>query len=625
RCLEKDPDDRWQTARDLLLELKWVGEAGSRAGVAAPIAHRRKTRERIAWGVAGVAILATAVFAYGFVERAPKKGELIRFYVMPQEGLRNIDSPRISPDGKYLAFNATDSTGKTLIYIRPLSALAAQPLPGTEGARRPFWSPDSRYLAFMADNKLKKIPVGGGPPITICDAPNGADGSWSAGDVILFDGSSTDSLRMVSAAGGIAAPAGRCDHAANEIGQAWPHFLPDGKHYLYIGVTSGQGESHLRVGTLGSPESKVLLNGVTRTEYVPQGYLLYVRDHALMAQRFDAKALKTTGEPFPIADDVNTDFAGNADFSASTTGVLAYSGGASGGAAEMTWYDRTGKPVGTEGAPGEIHAAIASPDGTRIAYQVVDPSSNNDDIWVLDVARGVRSRLTFDPATDAMPLWSPDGKRIAFASNRAGAFAAFVMDAAGGSEPVKVSNDPDNIGPTSWTADGTGLVCIVLRQAAQWDLVLVPADGKGAATPIVTTRFSETSGEVSPDGKWLAYRSTESGRGEIYVRSFPGSGERWQVSTEGGGDPHWRADGKELFFRHGDQLWSAPFTGGSAPAVGIAKLICTLPPVNASGVTGTGYWPNAAGTKFLVVKQVANATLPPATLVVNWPTGLGAR
>ncbi len=329
-CLAKDPEDRFQTAHDVKLQLEWIAEGGSQAGVPAPVAARRKNREKLAWIVAAVLALVSALAIFGYLRRAPKPPRIVRFELATPAEIVALDAPRISPDGRSIAFNATDSSGKTRIWLRSMSALAAQPLPGTEGTSRPFWSPDTRFLGFFAEGKLKKIDVTGGPPLNICDAPSGSDGSWSSEGVILFDGRGTDPIHRVSAAGGVAVAVVKPD-PEKKMGQVgWPEFLPDGKHYFFMVIGTRAEDSAYRIGSLDSTESKAFAPAQTLLTYAPPGYLLFVRDRTLVAQPFDAKAQKTTGEPVPLAEKIGVDSVGLARFSVSREGTLAYRTGESG-------------------------------------------------------------------------------------------------------------------------------------------------------------------------------------------------------------------------------------------------------------------------------------------------------
>ena len=417
-CLAKEPEHRWSTAHDVMLQLQWIAEGGSQAGVPAPVAARRKNREKLAWGLLAAALLAAAALAVGFVRRAPKPPPLVRFEIVPPPEIATIDVPRLSPDGRTLAFDATDMEGKARIWVRPLNALTAQPLPGTEGGVRPFWSPDSQYVGFMADGVLKKVDVTGGPPTKICDAPGGSDGTWSPEGVILFDGTGTDPLYRVPAVGGTRAAAVKLDAARKETSVGWPQFLPDGKHYIYLTTGEKPEDSAYWVGSIDSKERAKLAPAQTLVTYAPPGYLLFVRDKTLVAQPFDAKAFKMTGEPVPLAEKIGTDNVGLARFSVSRNGVLAYRTGETGG--RLLWRDRAGRELETLGDPGDYTNPSPGASGDRLAFNLTDSRNAKTDIWIRDLARGVNSRFTLGAGNNDRPIWSPDGATIVFSSDRAG-------------------------------------------------------------------------------------------------------------------------------------------------------------------------------------------------------------
>src|SRR5262245_42743558 len=416
-CLAKEPEHRWSTAHDVMLQLQWIAEGGSAAGLPAPVAARRKSREKLAWGVAAALLLAAAALGYGFLRRTPKPLRVVRFEIANPPDVMNIDAPKISPDGKTLAFNATDKDGKTRIWIRPLNALTSQPLVGTEGTRRPFWSPDSRFLAFVADGKLKKIDVTGGPPTKICDAPTGVDGTWSPEGVILFDGTGTDPIHRVSAAGGTPVVAVKPDPAIKNFQIGWPEFLPDGRHFIYLAINQKPEDTGYRIASIDSSETKPFAPAQTMLAYAPQGYLLFVRDKTLVAQPFDAKALKTTGEPVPLAEQIGTDAVGLARFSVSRDGVLAYRTGETGN--QMIWIDRSAKELDVVVPTGDNQDPMFSPAGDLLAYDLADGRTGKGDIWIRDLARGVSSRFTFGEGSAFAPVWAPRGDAIVYASDRA--------------------------------------------------------------------------------------------------------------------------------------------------------------------------------------------------------------
>ncbi len=628
RCLEKDPDDRWQTARDLLLELKWIGDAGSRAGIPAPVAARRKTRERLAWGLAAASALAALVLGGLAVARAPRRPEPIQFFIATPRSITTIGTPKVSPDGKYVAFNAIDSAGVSRIWLRPFSSLSAEPLPGTDNAQRPFWSPDSRYLAFMADGKLKKIAVTGGPPQTLGETGSRGDGSWGRGGVILFDSSASDSIIRISAAGGVASPVTRIDRAHGETGNAWPQFLPDGRHFLYLGLSSRAESTVLKVGDIASRKTSVLLIGnLSRIEYVAPGYVLFVRDRALLAQPFDGRKFELRGEPFPIVDDVAVGGGGaaNAEFSASGNGVLVFRGSAGAGTSRLTWVDRAGKDVQVVGDPGTYSDQAVSPDGKRIA---VEAGTGNPDIWTIESARNVTTRFTFSPASDYWPVWSPDGGRIAYTSDQQGAYAIFVKPATGAQPESVLFRAPNGIGPCDWSSDGRYLACMnQSTTGTSWDIWVVNTTGHVEGHPLLATQFREFEPRFSPDGRWIAYSSNESGRREVYIQPFPGLGGKWQVSSQGGRDPEWRRDGKELFFLSLGGTMTAIDVSGTA---GIT-LELGVPRVLFPGVLsddspiGHNYAVSADGQRFLLRKPVREGELPATTVFMNWTSTFAKR
>jgi len=619
-CIAKEPEHRWSTAHDVMLQLQWIAEGGSLAGVPAPVVARRKTREKLAWAVATAAILAAAALAYGFVRRAPKPPRLVRFEIPIPPEITAIDAPKISPDGKTLAFNATDKEGKTQIWLRPLNALTAQPLAGTEGTRRPFWSPDGRFLAFMADGKLKKIDVTGGPPTKICDAPTGVDGSWSPEGVILLDGTGADPILRVSAAGGTPVVAVKPDAEKKIFQVGWPEFLPDGRHFIYLALNQKPEDTGYRIGSLDSAETKPFAPAQTMLAYAPQGYLLFVRDRTLVAQRFDAKAMKTTGEPVPLAEQIGTDAVGLARFSVSRDGVLAYRTGESGN--RMIWRDRSGKELETVIDKGETQDPSFSPAGDQLAFDFADERSGKVDIWIRDLSRSVNSRFTFAEGNAYAPVWTPKGDAIIFASDRPSAPGLYEKSMLGQGEENLLLKSDVLIVPASMTPDGSALLYIVRDPKNSWDIMILPRTGDAKPTAFRATPFRETDASFSPDGKFIVYTSNESGRNEIYVQSYPGPGRKWQISTSGGNDGHWRSDGKELYFRSLEQkLMAVDIQPGTTFQAGIPRAL--FQGQFAAGAASTKYMPDPSGQKFLVVAPMSRDALSPTTIVLNWFAAIG--
>jgi len=616
KCLEKDPDDRWQNARDVMSELQWIQQGGSKVGLPAPISMRRRSRERLAWVLAATASLAAIAFGIGYVRRTPQTSPMVRFTIPPPVEVVTVGSPRISPDGRIVAFDATDGTGKAQVWLRSLDSLEARALPGTEGASRPFWSPDGRYVAFAAGGKLKKIDVSGGPPQTLADVPTGSDGSWSPDGVILLDGRGNDPILRIPAAGGVPKPEVAPDPAKNLVSVGWPEFLPDGKHFLYVSGPTRPEDSQLVVRNLESKVEKVLLKTASRVQYAPPGFLVYVREQTLMAQPFDVKALEMRGEPFPLAENLGIDAVGLAHFSASQTGVLVHRAGEASNR-QLVWVDRNGKELGTVGEPARYASTWSAPDGKRVVIEVADVRSARSDLWIRDLARGVSSRFTFDPKDDSDPLWSPDGRSIVFSSNRADAVNLYVKDASGTSEEELLFESQEEKYASDLSRDGAHLLFYSRGTETGWDVWALPMKGERKPFPVVRTRFVELFATFSPDGRYVAYQSNESGRSEIYVQEFPQARSKWQVSTEGGSEPYWRADGRELYYRSPDaRIMAVPVEGGATFTAGTPNALFRAR--IASITTRAHYRPTPDGQRFLILAPEGRATIVPTTVVLNW-------
>ncbi len=544
-CLAKAPDDRIQTAHDARLQLRWVAEGSSQSGVPPAVAARRRGRERIAWGIAAAALLALGL-------QLSDRGEparVVRFELHPPKGTINISWLRLSPDGQTLAFLASDSTGAQRLWLRPLAAVEAHRLEGIEGVR-PFWSPDSKYLGFISEGKLRKIPVAGGPAVTICDAPGGVDGAWGKSGWLLFDGGPADSIRGVPATGGAVKAITVLDRAHGETQHGWPFFLPDGRHFLFVSSKRGAAVGTIRLGTLGSQESRVVGQTNGRAEYGPAGHLFYVSGSALVAQTFDAGAARVAGDPVPIGELLT---AGPGAFSVSSAGVVAFQPRAAEAQGRLLWVDRNGHDVGVAAPSGYYQDVSLSPDGRRLAFSLATDQASRLDIWVRDLARGVNSRLTFDPKDEIAPVWSPDGDRIVFGRFREGLRCYIkAVNGVGGEDSLACA--PGNLeGPFDWSGAANVILLSRIDTEMKWEIWEAPASGLQAPRPLIQSPFNVRWGRLSPDGRWLAYASSESGRDEVYVVPYPGPGSKLQISTAGGSYPQWRADGRELYFQGLDQ------------------------------------------------------------------------
>jgi len=619
-CLAKDPDARWQTAHDVKLQLEWIAEGGSAVGLPVPVAARRKSRERLAWAAAALAAVAAAALGVGFVLRAPAEPRQVRFEIVAPAELTFVDSPRISPDGRTVAFLATDASGRTAIWLRPLDGLEARPLAGTDDPQgRPIWSPDSRHIAFFAGGKLRKVSVEGGPSQSICNAPSGADGSWSAAGQILYDGRANDPIRAVAAAGGTPRDVMTPSSEGGPLSVGWPEFLPDGERFVYLELGTSGG-LRLMLGALDGTAPSPLVEADSRAQYVEPGYLLYVREGTLVAQAFDAGAGRLTGEPRPLADQVDAGSSGQADFSASRDRTLVYRRTRL-VARRLVWRDRAGRELGAVGELEGFGDLSLSPQGSRLAVDIYDEEGEQRDVWIYDLERGARSRLTFDPGGDWSPLWSPDGLRIAFGSDRSGRSGLFVKDASGAGEEQLLLAADEALAPCDWSNDGRVVALVRLGADTGWDIWALPMDGSGDAFPVVVTPFLDSRPRFSPDGRWIAYESDESGRSEIYVRQFPGPGGRWQVSTSGGSEPWWSADGREIFYIDGDE--NLVSVAVRAADVFTADLPEVLFEARVTQRIQRGHYLVASdGERFLTVSPVESQTIPPMTVVLNWDAAL---
>ena len=502
--------------------------------------------------------------------------------------------------------------------MRSLDQLEARPLPGTEGALRPIWSPDSRLVAFVAGGKLRKVYVAGGPPQTICDAPNGADGSWSPEGVILFDGRGSDPIWSVAAAGGVAKPEVEVGPDKGVTGAGWPHFLPDGRHFLYVAYGKAAEDQTVMVKSLGANDSRELLKTSSLVHYAPPGYLLYVREQTLVAQPFDSGSLQLKGEPIPLGDGLGVGDLGLASFSISDTGVLAYRAGLSEGR-QLLWFDRAGKETPALEETGSYRDAWLSPDGKRLAFDM-SKGSEGADIWIRDVARGVASRFTFDAANETNPVWAPDGRSLVYSAQRRNV-DLMLKDAAGTREAELLLETGEDKYASEWSRDGKYLLYASQGRETRWDLWALPMSGEKKPLPVAKTRFSEMFGGFSPDARYVAYSTDESGQREVYVQDFPEARNKWQVSTKGGTQPFWSGNGKEMFYRAPDarimsvSVKTTPEFEAGVPQPLFQARFANIP-------ARAHYRPTPDGQRFLVLAPLRQETIPPTTVVLNWTAGL---
>ncbi|MGH9730233.1 MAG: protein kinase domain-containing protein [Candidatus Acidiferrales bacterium] len=639
-CLAKDPDERFQSAHDVKLQLEWIREAGSQAGVPAPVAAHRKNRERVAWTSAIAAIIIAALFATGYFLRAPKPPQAIVAQIAAPKSasyaLWGISPglPALSPDGTQLAFVAMGSDGKQLLWVRPLNSPDARALEGTDDAAHPFWSPDGRSIGYFAKGKLYRVDVSGGPPITLASTPGLPGGSWNTDGTILI-GSPTAGILRVPASGGT--PQQVVKLSSFQVPTSWPQFLSDGKHFLFYKVATPSEEPGTYAGSVDGGAPVLILRGGSAAVYAAPGYLLFVRDGTLMAQPFNAGKLRLSGEATPIAQNVGVNgIIRKGIFGVSENGTLIYENAMRGGL-QIAWRDRSGKTISQTGTPGDFGTPAISPDGSRVAVSYTEPGTGKPDIWVYDLARGIKTRITFAPGINADAFWSPDGK-VCFVSNQEGAFhlGAFHLyekaaDGTGQAIPLVARDDEAEFFGT-WSADGKYFAfqrsgSIEQRTAnegagtngpASGEIWAISRGGDEKPFPVVQNgQFVAIQPALSPNGKWLAYVSDESGTFEVYVVPFPRGTGKWQISSAGGNWPRWSHSGNELFYRGIGNLMSAQISEKQGNfAVGKTQELFKANP--GRGGLGPMYDVTADGKKFVIAEQAQQDTAP-LTVVVNWP------
>jgi Tol biopolymer transport system component len=606
--------------------LQAIGEARIMLenGLPAPATPIKTTPARqpltpVPWALTAVAILCAAVLAFLYFRKAPAEPGILEYTVLPPPN-STIHSFAISPDGRSLAIAAT-VRGRRSLWIRALESLQARELPGTEGSEFPFWSPDGRFIAFTAQGKLKKVSVNGGPPQIIVSEHmprQSYPGSWSRDGDILFG----TSLRRVAAGGG--APSGVLQ---DQHISGYPFFLPDGKRYLYTFILDPE-KRGIYLGTLGSSAERRLLAEYSNAAYAPprsgdpRAYVIFVRDGALMAQPIEPNKIEPAGEAFPLVDHVaGGPRFGFSQFWVAQNGILVYQAQVESEEARLTWHDRAGRPDGFASESGRIFDFALSPDDKRIAISRADAQFRTTDLWLRDLERGTEARFTSHPSLNYRPVWSLEGAQIYFSSTRAGRTDLYRKSAGGGSqeEPLFHNNTPKFA--MDWCLGGK----LLLYQSTAGILAL-PLSGEAKPIAIVTSEFTSTQPQLSPNGRWLAYVSDESGRNEIYVQPFSAEGSqppnRWTISSSGGTDPRWRRDGKELFYLAGDgKLMSAPVknSSGGVFATDSPQPLFEIPPY--FGRVGTGafrYSVTSDGKRFLVLTGPTNAVQAPLTVITNW-------
>ena len=638
QCLEKDADERWQNAGDVKRELAWIAE-GRTAVVPVGARGRNPWFERVAWITAAAATLIALVTILR-PPSAPATGDVVRLSILPPDktlftgqSSATVGVPQlaVSPDGRAIVFAAAAPSARPTLWLRSLDAVTARSLPGTEGAESPFWSPDHRWIGYFADGKLKKMPASGGPSQVIANAPDNRQASWGLDDTIILSSGTTGVLR-VSSSGGSITPVTELDASRQEGSHRFPQFLPDGRHFLFSVRSSFTDQAGVYAGSLDGKTKKLLIRGNTTALYAPSGYVLFLDGDTLMGQAFDAERLELRGQASVVEGGVGRSSTGAGSYSVSGTGTLAYAGALS-TPGRLTWFDRGGTPSDSAGSLGDYTDFRLSPDQTRLAASLANPNTGYPDIWITDLARRSSAPFTFGPAMNASPVWAPDGARIMFRTTRTGGMSEFYAKSAGGGgkeEPVLSQTAARASGlvqsafmtPSDWSSDGRHLLFSAL--ASDYDLWLVPLAGDAKPVSLLSAPGDQIHGNFSPDGRLVAYSSNESGRFEVHVQTFPLTDRQWTVSTTGGYEPRWRADGSEMYYLSLDQKLMAVGVG-PGPSFGAPTELFPVRVAGGVSLQRTHYVPSRDGRRFLINTPAGDAAIVPITVVLNWQSALAAR
>jgi len=643
RCLAKEPDDRWQSARDLAHELRWVAEAAgvsasdpalstasvvgqpatatAAARAAAATAQPRRGLSLPVAAAAAVGLAAVAAAATFVLRPAPAPALVMRVSLSlpPKVTLDDQNAPlAFSPDGRTLAFAGAGENGKLMLFVRPIDSLQAQPLAGTEGATYPFWSPDGRFVGFFADRKLKKVPAPGGAVLTLCDAVDGRGASWSSKGVIVFAPGPFGGLSQVSEAGG--APSTLTQVGEEGMTHRLPYFLPDGERLLFFSGTAAASEKNgIYSVDLASKKVTRVSNENSEGRYVPPGFLVFVRERNLMAQHIDLASLRLEGEAMPIAERVVYNPARwTGSYAIAGADLLLFNSGERAFQTQMTWFDLTGKKLGTVGEVGPVFDVNLSPDGRRALVTMI-ASSGDAELWMYDLARGVGSRFSFGPGSAIWPVWSPDGRKVVYTG---GDGEIYLKDANGASEPVAlVSRKDATRSPRSWTPDGRWVVFATQTAKAGFDIALLSMDEKHEVRPLIATPANESDGLLSPDGRWLAYNSDESGTPQLYVVPFPGLGGKWQVSSDGADGHAWMPGGRQIVY----QTLAKKLMLVDLSIVGENLEIGASHPMFGEQAAPDQVQIAPDGRRIIGLVPIEGTVGAPLTLVTNWASALRPR
>ncbi len=618
KCMEKDPDDRWQSAHDVASELRWISEAGSQAGVATPVTLRRKARERLAWSLATVTTAIAIAAGWALLARHQPARHTIESMIVPPSATRvGLNGGlAISPDGTSIVLGLNDDRYGSTLWLRPIDSPTFRKLAGTEDASHPFWSPDSRRAGFFAGGKLKTVDIRSGSVQLVCDAPAGRGASWSADGTILVTPSGIGPLMVVSATGGVPKPLTKL--RPGDTSHRWPFFLPDGKSFIFLALSESAANSAICQSSLDRPdEIKPIVNTSSSAAFVAPGYIVFARDGLVFAQRYDPKKATAIGEPITLADRVALTDRFFALFSVANDGTLVLQRGAGFLLTQLTWIDRSGKPDGSVADPGLYFSPSLSRDERRLAVDISNTVDGQGDIWVFDLTRNVPTRLTYEKTNESAPNWSPDDRQVVYYAAKANTGNIYQLPSGGTGEAQLLVDDEKEKRPTCVARDGQWIVFNSSGgpSGASADIWAWSASEK-KARPWLASPFTEQGGYLSPDAKWITYESNESGRSEIYVRAFPDSDQKWMISNDGGAMPYWSADGREIFYISTSKKMMAVAVTTGASFEASSPVVLFDAPVRAHPTRQ--YDVSRDGRRFLLNRLSESSAVEPVSLIQNW-------
>ncbi len=618
KSLNKDPEDRWQTAQDLCGELNWVSR-GRQSG-RKPEGESKATRQ-IPWVATAAALAAVlALVASAYFSRPESDSYTTRFFVGAPAGTMISPAPydlSISPDGRKIVFAALGDDGGKSLWVHSLDSFSAIALGGTEDAFSPFWSPDSEHVGFFTKGTMQRIPLSGGLPSIICDVPDGRGATWNRDGAIVFAPNLRAPLSRVAAIGGEPVPITSLDSSRTETAHLWPQFLPDGRHFLYLTWSDEPENRMIRAGSLDGDNAGEVLKAQSNIALTP-GHVLFVRDGRLMAQAFDPRALSVVGEPFPAAQDVWLNPAtGRASFSASATGAIVYRHGINWGIGQLAQFDREGNRLEVFGEADSLGNPVLSTDQTLLLMDIRDIRQSSRAIWARDLERGSPAPLTFGEAEDTAPLLSKDGTRTLFVSDRDTVSNQIYSRDADGT--IRSLLAPPNVQFLhDWSDDERFVVYDSSSPDTGWDLWLFLPALDAEPQPLLRTKANEIHAQVAPDGLWFAYSSDETGQYEIYVERFPEGGGKQSLSVGGGMQPRWRADGRELFYLAPDRkLMSVAVSGESTFEADVPRALFQTSVYGPSVVRSRNNYVVVGDGETFIVNSMVD-TQQPFSVVLNW-------